>query len=734
MRDRMGYLRESSRLGMARVLLALTVALPFSTAARAQDAPDAVGQDEVQMGPSPEVIMITPEAPEGETQAQEQGAGESPAEAAAPTGAADDGWTVDLYYENATHFRGKDATGDTVGLSKFRNTLQLEAAKKFADTWEFHAILRGTWDGVYSLNKDQYGKRAGSSSGAEVALQSTVAGQRLTAPYGSVASPLVLGKTAVDGVLGLLGVPPVSAFVDQYSAASGVGLRTLGDRWHNLDGGVSFGVPVRPCNIDSRGCRNFGGYGNKSSSGLAFSEFNNRLDFLREVYIKGTMSLGESTDLFLKLGRQQVVWGRTDLFRVLDVLNPVDYSRNNIYDELEDIRIPQWMVQAEFRFGGGGPFAERNLQIVWNFDKFRPNNLGQCGSPNSILDAGCFFRGMANLWDNGGTVSNFAHLSSPVANLAGIPADSWFATNFGPGQIGLRNVNLPKWSLGNTQIGAKFEGVLSNGFNFSLNALFFRSQLPSLRSFNSAQHPFLGITPFPTSYLIAFDLYYPRVKLFGASADFQSEALGAAFRFEGAYTIGEEFPNTARTALYSKNNVLRTVLGIDRPTFIPFINPNRTTLISAQIFWQHIFDHERHQGAFGAYGMPDWKDDVTITLLVKAFLMQDRLSPQIIQAYDMKARAYVISPQIDWIVNDKLTFSLGANVKATGSKARWQFNDCRDCNPYPPFTAYDEHGAFPGAMGAVGLSGLEPLGRFRAGPIGAATREDEIYVSLRFNY
>jgi hypothetical protein len=24
------------------------------------------------------------------------------------------------------------------------------------------------------------------------------------------------------------------------------------------------------------------------------------------------------------------VWGRTDLFRVLDVLNPVDYSRNNI--------------------------------------------------------------------------------------------------------------------------------------------------------------------------------------------------------------------------------------------------------------------------------------------------------------------------------------------------------------------------------------------------------------------
>ncbi len=50
---------------------------------------------------------------------------------------------------------------------------------------------------------------------------------------------------------------------------------------------------------------------------------------------------------FLKLGKQQVVWGRTDLFRVLDVINPVDYSRNNIYDELPDIRIPMWIAQAE---------------------------------------------------------------------------------------------------------------------------------------------------------------------------------------------------------------------------------------------------------------------------------------------------------------------------------------------------------------------------------------------------
>ena len=100
--------------------------------------------------------------------------------------------------------------------------------------------------------------------------------------------------------------------------------------------------------------------------------------------------------LGIRLGRQQIVWGRTDLFRVLDVINPVDFSRNNIYDELEDIRIPLWMLQLEYRFGATQTFDDLNFSVVWNFDKFRPANLGQAGTPNIILDAGSFFRGMKN--------------------------------------------------------------------------------------------------------------------------------------------------------------------------------------------------------------------------------------------------------------------------------------------------------------------------------------------------
>ena len=80
---------------------------------------------------------------------------------------------VDIYYENDTRYRGQDKTGHRVGLSKFRNTLQIEADKKVGDGWAVRSILRGTWDGVYRLNKDEYGEDAGSKSAADVRIPNT---------------------------------------------------------------------------------------------------------------------------------------------------------------------------------------------------------------------------------------------------------------------------------------------------------------------------------------------------------------------------------------------------------------------------------------------------------------------------------------------------------------------------------------------------------------------------------
>lgn len=621
---------------------------------------------------------------------------------------------VSGFIENDTHYR------DDRELSKARNTFQFEyskdlGAKGIFSEMRFNTTLRATYDAAYDLNDDEWGDKAGGP----VMIQN-IGGNGPLAP----ATEVPFGY----------GAPLPGTFYTPFGGAGlnpnnpNEGLEVLGQNLHSPGGGLTFGVPVRPCDKDSRGC--IDDYMDADSDDLRFPEFNDRQDWLREFYISGAIPMGDN-ELGLKLGRQQIIWGRTDLFRVLDVINPVDFSRNNIYDELEDIRIPMWMLQAEYRTGANNIFDDLNYSAVWNFDKFRPNTLGQGGTPNQILDAGSFFRGMKNLWDNGGTVGNFAGLDTAV--------------EFPEHVIGIREADMPEWSLANTQFGGKVEGVYKD-LGFSLNYYNYRSQLPTLRGGIPAMNPFGPLTvdnanlppelqndtgARPRPFLPAFDIAFARVQLFGGSLDYYADTIKSVIRLEAAYTTGEEFINTADPKLYSDSDVVRWVLGVDRNTFIPFLNKKKAFLISGQLFGQHLLDHELYDGPLGKVGIPDWEDNYIATLLVKGWWMQDRLSPQFLLAHDFEAEATALEPSISWLITDKLSISAKCNFKV-GTGAR-QFDDLRADNQFPPFTSAPFHDN-PLAAQATGSYGYEPSSRFRSGPIGMAHNEDEVAISIRYAF
>ena len=322
---------------------------------------------------------------------------------------------------------------------------------------------------------------------------------------------------------------------------------------------------------------------------------------------------------------------------------------------------------------------------------------------------------MKNCWDNGCSVANFA--------------GGALSTDFPAHVIGIRDVHLPDWSLSNSQFGIKLEGDY-RGLGFSLNALTFRSQLPSLRAVvDNADNPFTtAIEADSNDYLIAFDMYFPRINLIGGSLDFYVDDIKSVFRIETAYTQGEEFANTLEPELYSESDVLRYVVGWDRPTFIPFLNERRAFLLSAQLFGQYLVDHEREKVNGIEAGIPDWELNHIATFLMKGWYKNDRVSPQVILAHDFKAGATTIAPSVDWLISDNLRLTVGANVKV-GDGAQ-EFDDCRACNPFPPFTG----AGAPGDLALRNLDGFEPLGRFRSGPIGMAQAEDEFQVTLRYRF
>jgi Protein of unknown function (DUF1302) len=602
-------------------------------------------------------------------------------------------WDTSGFIENQSRerFHGR-------GLSKSRTTAQFEASRNFGKVgifknFSFNGTFRGSYDAAYELNDGEFGDNAGGP----ITMTSSAAGG-LATPWGQS-----LVSTATPGL----------GFGFDTTANPNDGLILLGSNLHsgNQSGAVQMGVPVRPCDEDSRGC--IDGYLDFDKHELASPEFNDRADFIREAYISGTIPLSNGAQLDLSLGRKQEIWGRTDLFRVLDVVNPVDFSRNNIYDELEDIRIPMGMFTAEYRAGATNTFDDLNFQLLWKWEQFRPNNLGQGGSPNAILDAGSFFRAMNNCWENGCTVGNFAGLGA--------------STDFPKHTIGIRQANLPGWEVEETDIGGRIEGVYK-GIGFSLNTLYYRSQLPVLTAGDiPANNPFTpGEDLANRDYLIAFDIDFPRIFMLGGSTDFYVDSIKTAFRTEFAYTVGEEFANTLRRELHSDSDVIRWVIGADRPTFIPFLNKNRAFLISGQLFAQHILNHELEDGPLGKRGVPDWKDNFIGTLLVKGWYKNDRVSPQMITAYDVRAQAGVIEPSVDWLISNNWRLMIGANLKF-GTAAR-PFDDNRSANAFPPFTG-------AGATAAsIGAGGYEPLGRFRSGPIGSAQNEDEVFITLRYRF
>ncbi|MBA3007870.1 MAG: DUF1302 domain-containing protein [Desulfocapsa sp.] len=67
---------------------------------------------------------------------------------------------------------------------------------------------------------------------------------------------------------------------------------------------------------------------------------------LREAYVQGALS----ENLDVKLGRQIVVWGRSDNFRVTDILNPLDYREPGLTD-IEDLRLPVTMSKMDYYQG-----------------------------------------------------------------------------------------------------------------------------------------------------------------------------------------------------------------------------------------------------------------------------------------------------------------------------------------------------------------------------------------------
>lgn len=115
---------------------------------------------------------------------------------------------------------------------------------------------------------------------------------------------------------------------------------------------------------------------------------------LKEAYLDAEMFDGR---LWLRAGKQSIVWGKTELFRTTDQFNPQMLALSSL-PSLEESRIALWSVRGTWSFYDVGPLEDVRLELAVNLDDFEPTDLGRCGTPYTIwLVCGKTF----GLWGHG---------------------------------------------------------------------------------------------------------------------------------------------------------------------------------------------------------------------------------------------------------------------------------------------------------------------------------------------
>ena len=105
--------------------------------------------------------------------------------------------------------------------------------------------------------------------------------------------------------------------------------------------------------------------------------------------------------LWMRFGLQNIVWGKTELFRTTDQFNPQDLALASLAS-LEESRIALMAGRFVYSLYDVGPFEDVRAEFAFNFDKYKPADLGACGeafTPDLVcgITTGLFFHGVTGI-------------------------------------------------------------------------------------------------------------------------------------------------------------------------------------------------------------------------------------------------------------------------------------------------------------------------------------------------
>jgi hypothetical protein len=342
------------------------------------------------------------------------------------------------------------------------------------------------------------------------------------------------------------------------------------------------------------------GLPNKNRTAIAFE------NTLREAYVDVKF---RGVPLTMRAGRQQIVWGETDNFRMLDRANSLDLSWH-LQQELpgpaygwDAIRRPFWMFKFLYDMGDIWKLSQNFLEWYYNPGDWYPAKQSFLPRPWGLP----LYDPLTNNVDGaflGGPCNNATtRANSPVAigPNAGLGACTQLMNNtrfFVQGDYARNPIE-------NSQVGVRYHGIAPFGMEFTLNYFYQRwagddgtnyaqlKGLPTNPKNDAISQNLLNQGIFPAMFIA------PYVHTFGASANYSDETFTqTVYRFETILDFGIPFYDAAKTTVVdgllpgvTNKNMWKGMIAFDRPTWIRWLNKKSTVFLTGQWFWHYLMDN-----------------------------------------------------------------------------------------------------------------------------------------------
>lgn len=322
---------------------------------------------------------------------------------------------------------------------------------------------------------------------------------------------------------------------------------------------------------------------------------------LREAYLDLTF---KSVPLSLRLGRQQIVWGETDQFRLLDRVNALDLTWHLQQESWDELRQPYWMIKGLVDFdkvGGLSPLSNSFLEFYWNPGDWYPAKKDFLPRPWSgpIVDP---------LNDAQPPPASGRGLFNILNSFPGIHVNSLFNHT----EL-FRQGDYTRNPMDNSQAGVRFGAVTPQGVQFTLNYFYQRwnggddgTNAASYAAVLNPQQALAGLRRGEAP----LEAIMPYVHTAGFSLNYADEDITqTVFRMEQIYEMGVPFTDTSKQfssrgtfALLardvygvSKRDMWKGMIAFDRPTWIRPLNRKSTFLILGQFFWHYLLNNPEIQ-------------------------------------------------------------------------------------------------------------------------------------------